>query len=335
MPHYLFTVDRDLKLISLDKELRAMKGKPAPEVQGLLYYEVLPKIYFSDTDAISQAVRNGDRVVLNHYRFDCFYGGSHADIIIEPLRDGAGRILGATVSVDLDTFCPLTEKIQQSQRLIDIGKIASTLAHGVRNPLNAIKGATSYLGAKYADDATVVEFTAIIEEEISRLDNFIVKFLSTSISDSELSETDLNGLLKKIEVFVSLGIKSNHISTSFEYGEIPHLMANPFLLEQAVLNIVNNALEVMEASGGGSLSVKAKTAHRSGLDFVIIEISDTGPGISKVDIEGTSFPSGEKGRGFGLFLTREIIQYHGGYLEVKSEKDIGTAVRLYLPVKRA
>jgi two-component system, NtrC family, nitrogen regulation sensor histidine kinase GlnL len=334
MPRYFFTVDKDLKLTSLDKDLQALKGKSLSEVKGLSYDELLPKIYFNNADAILQALRNGNKMELDRYRFDCFYAGSHADIVIEPVKDKAGQIYGAKVAMDLRAVCPLVESLQQSQRLIDIGKIATTLAHGVRNPLNAIKGAASYLGTKYAEDPTVSEFTTIIEEEITRLDNFIVTFLSTSISDSELCETDLVGILKKMEAFISLNAQSVRISTSFEYGEIPPVMANPFLLEQAIQNVLNSAMQEVEASGGGDLSVKARTEQRLGIDFVLVAVSNTGPGISKGNVDGSSYQAGEKGKGFGLFLTREIIQYHGGHLEVKREKGVGTTVSLYLPVNR-
>ena len=149
--------------------------------------------------------------------------------------------------------CAAARKLGEAQRLIDIGKIASTLAHGVRNPLNAIKGAVVYLRGKYAHEAPLIEFTRIMEEEISRLEGFISRFLSSSISTAESADVDVNSLLRRIEVFTAYQLFNRSITPVFELADVPPIRVNEFHLEQAVLNVVNNAIEAMKA--GGRLTV--------------------------------------------------------------------------------
>jgi len=301
---------------------------PSSAVLGMKYYEVLPKILADDRDALSVALADKTPLNLKAYSFNCLYDRVKADVRIEPVRVDSGKVEVLRVEISPYSACSMDRKLQKSQRLIDIGKIASTLAHGVRNPLNAIKGSVVYLREKYSNEQTLIEFTRIMEEEITRLDNFISKFLSTSISVAGLSESDVNELLKKIEIYTSLQTHTNDISANYEYGDIPRVAIDSFQLEQAVLNVINNSIEAI--GSGGHLSVKTRIQKVSGNDFVLIDISDTGPGMADNGINGISTEN--KGRGFGLFITREILQYYGGFIEIKSRKGAGTAVRLYLRV---
>jgi two-component system nitrogen regulation sensor histidine kinase GlnL len=199
----------------------------------------------------------------------------------------------------------------------------------VRNPLNAIKGAVVYLREKYDYEEPLIEFTRIMEEEISRLENFISRFLSSSVSDTEVSETDINSLLKKIEIFTSLQIYTRNVQSLYELGGIPPITINSFHLEQAILNVINNAIDAM--ADGGQLKIRTFTEERSGRIFVVIAISDTGPGMSDKKIDDLSSENRESGRGFGLFITYEILKHYGGHLEIDSKKNMGTTIKLFIP----
>ncbi|NOZ25512.1 MAG: GHKL domain-containing protein [Nitrospirae bacterium] len=301
---------------------------PSSAVIGTEYYKILPRILDDDRDALSVVLREKRPLNIREYSFNCLHDRVKADITIEPSRIDNGSVEELRVEIVPYSSCLMARKLQNSQRLIDIGKIASTLAHGVRNPLNAIKGSVVYLREKYSNEQTLVEFTRIMEEEITRLDNFISKFLSTSVSVAGLSESDVNVLLKKVEVYTSLQIHAKDITAAYEYGNVPLAAIDSFQLEQAVLNVINNAIEAM--GSGGHLAVRTATRMVSGNEYVLIEVSDTGPGMADNGVSDMSRE--DKGRGFGLFITREILQYYGGFLEIKSKKGAGTTVGLYLRV---
>lgn len=300
---------------------------------GRKYYEVLPRIFVDERDAISAVLDNKTVLDIKSYTFPCFFGQIRADITIKPLTT-AKRVTAAKVTMVPDATCSVGQHLQRSQQLIDIGKTASALAHGVRSPLNAIKGAVVYLSEKYAQEAAMTEFVTIMKEEIDRLDCFISKFLSTSLSNGECSLTDINALLKRIEIFTSLQAQADEVKTVYEYGKIQPTMINAFQIEQAILNVINNALEAMHS--GGQLTVRTYQKIFSGSDFLVIEISDTGPGIAKSKIDSLAVLSDAErgGKGFGLFITREIVQYYGGHLEINSRKGVGTTIRLYLVAKK-
>ncbi len=310
-----------------------MTGTSPADLRGKKYYEIFPRIYVDEKDALSETVKNKKTMSLKGHSLPCLFARIQADITIKPVKSANDKVDEVEVTICPQSICSLAKKLHESQRLIDIGKVASSLAHGVRNPLNAIKGAVVYLREKYTHVEPLIEFTKIMEEEISRLEHFISRFLSSSISNAECAETDLNALLKKIEVFTALQMRAGNITPVFELGDVPSVTVNAFHLEQAVLNVVNNAIEAMKA-GGGRLAMKTFRENRAGADFVVIAVSDSGPGMEVSRVDGLN---GDKtqGKGFGLFITYEILKYYNGHLEIESKKNKGTTVRLYLPCKNS
>ena len=324
-----FTIDTNLCINSWGEEIAHFTGKPPGSCQGNKYYDVLPPIYIEGNDALAEVVRTNKPLSLNKIQIPCLFAHMNADVDITPLKSAGGNAKEVKVTLFPASTCAAAHKLNQSQKLIDIGKIASTLAHGVRNPLNAIKGAVVYLSEKYSHEAPLVEFTKIMEDEISRLENFISKFLSSSVSDTEDKETDINSLLKKIEVFISLQIYTRNIQSLFEFGTIPPVIINSFHLEQAILNVINNAIDAM--GSGGQLRIGTSAEERDGKVYVVVSVADTGQGMAQKRIGELSSGQGNNGRGFGLFITYEILKHYHGHLEIDSKMNSGTTIKLFIP----
>jgi two-component system nitrogen regulation sensor histidine kinase GlnL len=334
MKSLTFRTDNKLCIRSWDKDIASFTGQSASQIIGTKYYEIFPRIYTDDRDALAEAIKKKKTISYKGYSFNCLYGGIKADIKISPVKSrNNNKVDAVKVLISPHSTCIVAQKLHQSQKLIDIGKIASTLAHGVRNPLNAIKGAVVYLREKYDREEPLVEFTKIMEDEISRLEDFISRFLSSSVSDMEEKETDINSLLKKIEVFTSLQIYTRNIQSCYEFGNIPPITINSFHLEQAILNVINNAIVAMKS--GGQLKVNTSTEERTGKIFIVVAVSDTGPGIEDNAFGEYPAERRENGKGFGLFITYEILKHYGGHLEIDSKKDTGTTIKLFIPCQHS
>jgi len=329
MKAIFFHTDSNLCISSWGDEIARFTGKPPEMSLGCKYYEVLPLISLEGKDALAEAVLTNSPLSLKKYQIPCLFAQINADIDIEPVKSLYGNVQEVKVTLFPSSTCSIAHKLNQSQQLINIGKVASTLAHGVRNPLNAIKGAVVYLSEKCRDDAPLVEFTRIMEEEISRLEDFITNFLSSSVSDTDLKETDINSLLKKIEVFTSLQIYTQNINSIYDFGNIPPTLINSFHVEQAILNVINNALDAMDH--GGQLAISTSTEERADKIFVVVAISDTGQGIPETTLGEFQGNTKENGKGFGLFITYEILNHYGGHVEIDSKKGVGTTIRLFIP----
>jgi len=289
----------------------------------------MPMLQKDTIDSIIQVFEDGEPMLLKNQQTICFCGRKKADIFISPLKSKTGKVRGTTITTMAHPDAKTLTRLKQSQKLLNIGKVAATLAHGVRSPLNAIKGCVIYIRENYDNEQKLIEFAKIMEEEISRLDHFISNFLSTSISDKGSAQVNVKKILGKIEILISLQAQSKNISVQFEYGKIPPVTINSFHLEHAILNVINNAIEAMPL--GGVLTVKTLMKSISGNDFVIIEISDTGCGMKRKKYTDGSVSAAAKGKGLGLFITREILRSNGGFLEIKSTNESGTTVKLCLP----
>lgn len=321
-----FSTDTRLLINCWGPEAAESTGMAAVEAMGKKYYMVIPRIIANGRDAFISVLRTGKRLELKGHYFGVLSGGVRADIAIEPSRGGDGAIDGLNSRIELNPDRG-PERLDNAQRLIETGKTATAFVHSVRNPLNAIKGTVVYLKGRYSGDPTLQEFASIIEDEIKRLDDFISRFLSSSSSDMELCEVDINEILKKIELLTTLQARSKDIRFIYSYGKVPPVLANSFQLEQAILNVINNALEALRPGEEFRVSTSLDGSN------VIVEVSDTGPGIAQPGAEAA--PAKKcGGRGFGLLITREIIRQSGGRVEIKSIKGGGTTVRMYLPVLR-
>jgi two-component system, NtrC family, nitrogen regulation sensor histidine kinase GlnL len=256
----------------------------------------------------------------------CPYGSCEIDMKIVPL-DKTNPSRGAKVSLEPNFLCKKETQSPEHTRMEEISSSVATLAHGVRNPLNAIKGAVVYIREKYSREKNLRVFTKIMEEEIARLDAFIAHYLSTAIEQKRIAAIDINSILQKIEVLMSFQVQSHKIKSVYHFGSIPRVKVNPFLIEQAFLNVINNAIEAM--SQGGKLTITTESVNRSGKQYVLVEIADTGSGIMK------SMPqrllSQREGRGFGLLITHEILRSVSGHLEITSKRGKGTVVKLFFP----
>jgi two-component system nitrogen regulation sensor histidine kinase GlnL len=210
--------------------------------------------------------------------------------------------------------------------------VASSLAHGVRNPLNAIKGAVVYLEEKYGHEATLIEFSTIITEEISKLDNFVSNFLSAARGEMSFFPVNVNDLLGSILRVIKMRAEVQQVKISTNLSVLPLVPANLFQLEQAIFNIINNAFEALP--DGGIIEIRTFMKWENDLDYVVIEITDNGKGIPTRKLESLGNLSNDSEgdvRGFGIFLSREIIKSHRGRLQWESRKEHGTTFKIYLP----
>ena len=322
-----FSVDSKNRVRSWSRELEVATGRQLKDVLGKTYYSVLPRISRNGADPVASVFKTRRNLSLKGYRFGCPFGEATADVTISAGGNGSAE---AVVELKNIHRCATSRLLRDSRPLINIGKTASSLAHGVRNPLNAIKGSVVYLSERYASEPALVEFTKIMQEEISRLDQFISRFLSAS-HNGDLQETvDLKKILGKLKVVTSLQMRARRIRSEFLVTSAPlPVSGDAFHLEQAFANVINNAIEAIGKKG--TLRVKASVKTSAGKRCALVQIRDSGPGMMAAPKEG-ALPEGREGRGFGLFLARETLRSCGGRIEISSKQGKGTIVSIYLPL---
>src|SRR5512143_656831 len=175
MKELSFNIDRNLRIALWDQGIAQYTGTSSRRALGKKYFEVFPRIMVDQRDAVSEVFKKKKSLVLKSYRFQCPCGHISASIKLAPWTNGSAGAKYVKVAVRPVSACFVEKRLDRSQKFIEIGKIASTLAHGVKNPLNAIKGAVVYLRDRYAHEEHLQEFTQIMEAEISKLESFIYR----------------------------------------------------------------------------------------------------------------------------------------------------------------
>ncbi|KAF0182310.1 MAG: two-component system NtrC family nitrogen regulation sensor histidine kinase GlnL [Nitrospirae bacterium] len=323
MVRYSFTVDAQLRITGCDRAFEQAFMTSQELAVGAHYADFVTALADKGKDLVLNAMQSGGPIILNSYLVRSFCGVYSLDISIAPIFDETGVVSGAQVSV-----CPDSIGNRHMQKLVDIRKLASTLAHGTRNPLNAIKGALAYIQQKYAGEDRLVEFAQIMDSEIDRLNQFISGFLGQAYEESDCQLTDVNELLQKVVGMTGLQVRSRHMSIVLDTATVPPITVDPFHLQQAILNIVNNAIEA--SSPGDVLSVSSLSETIDGQVYVVIAIADSGR-VAAWSADESDGTRRSKGRGYGLFITHEVVRSFGGKVQIQSAGGVGTVVRLLLP----
>ncbi len=224
-------------------------------------------------------------------------------------------------------------KLLVAEKLAALGKMASTIAHELRNPLGVIKLAVYSLKKKIGSTKpNTLKHLKNIDKEITESNRIIHDLLMFSKSPELRIETvGVNKVIKNLVEENKYCIKGYKfkIVDKLDSG-LPKIKADPYQLSEAICNIILNAAQAMEESEKKLLTIESRVED----GFVEIKISDTGPGISKENISrlGEPFFSTKiKGIGLGLFITYQIIEKHKGNIRVESS-DKGTIFIIKLPI---
>jgi signal transduction histidine kinase len=235
----------------------------------------------------------------------------------------------------------LYRQMKERDRLAALGEMAAGLAHEIRNPLAAIKGATQYLAPRRlpGDDR---EFLEIIVEEVNRLNGVVSQFLEYSRPPkSSLAPGDLNDVLQRTFRLLAPDVPAG-IQVELDLApELPRVACDPEQLKQVFLNLALNAFQAMP--GGGRLAVSTQVARdelapwreaHGRLESVEVRFRDSGPGVRPEDRESVFVPfftTKEKGTGLGLAVSQRIVRAHHGTIAVSSPSGGGAEFTITLP----
>jgi PAS domain S-box-containing protein len=246
------------------------------------------------------------------------------------VSDARGQDVGiAFVLHDITERQEMAQKLLKAERLASIGELAGILGHDLRNPLNAIRAASYYLKTKHSNTLDVKDRVMFesIEKSIDYSDkivNDLIEYGSEIKLQSEIAtaRTLLMGAL-------ALAPLPQNVKLIDETQEMP-LYVDVDRIHRAFMNIIKNAYDAMPA--GGVLTVKSQQS----IDMMVFSFKDSGDGMTQetlAKIWAPLFTTKAKGMGFGLPITKRIIEAHNGRIAVQSQLKAGTTITIELPLK--
>ena len=225
-------------------------------------------------------------------------------------------------------------RLQERTRLAALGQMAAGLAHEVKNPLGAIKGAAQLLAdPRSTEDTAQEDFVQIILEEVERLDRVVGAVLDYARpSPGQVSVIDLNRVVERTVALEASNPQHNTQLLVTAADESLEVRADAEQLRQVLLNLLQNAVQANDRQG----VVRVVTRRRTISTTPIVEVSvcDGGPGIPEAVrrlLFVPFFTTKPHGTGLGLAISERIVQGMGGRIEVVSEEGKGATFTVVLP----
>ena len=247
-----------------------------------------------------------------------------------------GKIL---IFRDLTKVYKIQEEMLRMDRLISLGRLASGIAHELRNPLAGIKTTAQALGEEMTHEDPRREYLNRITKEIDRLNELLKTFFSFAKPQKlNLVQCHIKDIIDEIIPFLIKEIADQGIRFSESYHpKLSKIKVDKSQMHQVFLNLFLNAIQAMPS--GGDLNVVVAPSIMNASDgtrqnFTRIAISDTGKGIPPQlipKIFDPFFTTKPKGVGLGLSIAYQIVKKHGGNIKVDSEWEKGTTFVITLP----
>lgn len=229
---------------------------------------------------------------------------------------------------DLSRRTELEEKLREASALARLGEMAAVIAHEVKNPLAAVRGAVQVIGSRLPPASGD---TAIVKEIIARIDglNDLIQDLLVFARPPapRPAAIDLERLLDSVATLLKRDPANADVALEID-GRVPPLTGDPNLLTIVFQNFLINSAQAMQGRGTITLTLAA------GDGWHHVTIADTGPGIP-AEIRANLFrpfkTTKARGTGLGMATARRLVELHGGRLEVVCPEGGGTVITTHLP----
>ncbi len=256
-------------------------------------------------------------------------------------RDEVGRLAGTfnEMVAQLERMRELETQFKQAEQSAVIGRLASAIAHEIRNPLNYINLTLDHLRTSLAPNdpqkrALVEKLTLQLKAEVARINTRITEFLKyTRPANLDLKPLDLRETLRDALSMVEVQAAEIGVETRFEEnGAMPAVLGDREALRSLFTNLIINSMHAMEGRGG---SLTVGLSAENGLARV--RVSDTGAGIDAEHLPKIFepyFSTKETGTGLGLAIAKKAVDEHDGSIRVESKPGEGTTFTVEIPIRR-
>jgi signal transduction histidine kinase len=238
--------------------------------------------------------------------------------------------------------------LRRAEKLATVGQVAAEIAHEVGTPLNVIGGRARSLARRPEDLAEVQKHATIITDQVERITKIIRQVLDASRKNRPcVTQVDVAQVVREALSFVEELVRRQHIEVRVRAApELQPIPGDPDEIQQVCLNIVMNAIHAMKDGGSLTIDLEQVVRRKEGLalsppsTYLMLQVSDTGPGIPVADRDKIFEPffttkDPGQGSGLGLAVSKGIVKDHEGWIEVDDAHRGGAVLRVFLPVGSA
>ena len=262
------------------------------------------------------------------------------------IHDDNGQLVGATLFFkDLTRVEQIEERGRLRDRLAALGEMAAAIAHEVKNPLASIEVMAGVLKRQLSEQPEALETLNDIIKEAKMANAIVVEVLEfVRPIQLQVDRVSVEEVIKDAITLAEGKQRRGAVSIDLDIAEdVPELLADPHQLRQLFSNLIGNAFEAL----GGEGHVEIRSTLLPGEDEqpvpgvdpmppqVLIEVKDSGPGISPDDLErifGPFFTTKPQGTGLGLAIVRKVVDAHDGRIDAVSARGRGATFKVTLPV---
>ncbi|MDP2158435.1 MAG: PAS domain S-box protein [Nitrospirota bacterium] len=343
-------IDRDYRIVTANKAYCSQVGGCDETIIGRHCYEIShktsrPCYEEGEECATHLAFETGKPHSALHRHEDAKGNILYVETKAYPIKNDSGIVTSVIETINNITEKYLLEEERlKSQKLESIGTLAGGIAHDFNNLLQGIFGYISMAKITHDQKEKSLAMLEQAEEALHMSVNLTTQLLTFSKGGKPVKK--LIRLEPTIENAVKFALSGSHTDHRLDIiSDLWTVEADAGQLAQVIQNIVLNANEAMAGRGTVNVSVrnldipsKADPRLPKGGQFILIDIQDTGTGITEQNIAkifDPYFTTKQKGSGLGLATSYSIIKNHGGLIKVKSEVNRGTTFSIYLPASRS
>lgn len=334
-------VSKDLNgiITSWNAAAESLLGWKAAEIIGRSVLSIIPKELQYEEPEILRKLRAGERIT--HFDTRRQHKDGHlldVSLTISPIRDGKGRVVGASkILRDMTERNRLQRALIDSEKLAATGRMAATIAHEINNPLEAMTNLGYLLCRDNSLSAEAKLYASMLLEQIERTSEIAKQTLSFYRQSTKPVEIDICRLTDSVLSLNRAVLERKRIRVRREYANVENVLGFRTEIHQVLANLILNSADAV--SDNGEICVKISSHPiRSREKCVRVTVFDNGHGIPE-SIKGKLFQpffttKSEGGNGLGLWVSRGIIERHGGQIRVRSRTangNSGTAFSLTLP----
>lgn len=331
--HGVVVIDLDTVITYANDSIGKMFNTEPAQLVGRSLHHAFPDELERACRLAQLALSTGEKQSLETTILLQSAGVRHIQITASPLKGMASASMGMLlVYQDRSAEVELQETMRRNDQLATVSQMAASIAHEVRNPMTSVQGFLQLMAREIEPTHAHSRYLQVMEDDLKRINEIITEYLSFSRMGNDTMEIVRLGTLLH-NTYTLLLSEANLKGIQIELrlpDEDPVLIANPNRLKQVLINLARNSMEAMGEEGDHLLTLRLLEAD----DFLILDVQDTGPGISPdqlARIFNPFYTTKNTGTGLGLFISKKIIEEHHGTLQVSTELGVGTTFRILLP----